>query len=228
MLNAHPAALIAHELDVLWLLEQGCEREEILAMLLARDDEFAAIGRRWMGYDYAIDLAPPERRLTVIGDKKAGLTSLRLGRRPELLDGLSTTLGLPVRLIHVVRDPWDNISSHIRVRGDADVSGAIARYFRTAEIVRRIRGGLADGVLLDVHLDDLIADPREQLLRVLAFLRLDAMEAHVRACADKMFAEPRRTREEIVWTEADRRELAARAAEVPWLARYVEPGDRRP
>jgi hypothetical protein len=223
MVNAHPAALIAHELDVLWLLEQGCDREEILAMLLARDDEFAAMGRQWMGYDYAIEVGAPATALTVIGDKKAGQMSARLGRQPGLLDQLSATIGLPVRLIHVVRDPYDNIASHVRVSDGGSVSGAIERYFRTAQIVRDVRGRAGDGVILDVHLDDLIAEPRAELRRVLGFLELDAAEDLLRACEEKVFSEPRRTRAEIEWTDADLREIATGAAEIPWLARYVEP-----
>ena len=47
----------------------------------------------------------------MIGDKKGGKSTLRLGERPELLDRLAATVAVPVKIIQVVRNPYDNIAT---------------------------------------------------------------------------------------------------------------------
>jgi hypothetical protein len=221
MLNAHPAALIAHELDVLWLIDQGCSRQELLSMLAAREEEFSALDRRWMGYDYRIETQLDRAPLRVVGDKKGGSTTMRLFRQPELLDSLKDVVGLPVKFIHVIRDPYDNISSWIQIVDGDELAAAIPRYFRLVSAIQRLRSGEGAPEIIDVHLEEFIASPREELRRILRFLDLDVHAEHIEACAEKVFAAPRRAREAVAWAEADIAQVAERAAAIPWLDRYT-------
>lgn len=49
----------------------------------------------------------------VIGDKKGGPTTSMLGKARGLLDlqELQKTVAVPIRLIHVIRNPFDNIAT---------------------------------------------------------------------------------------------------------------------
>ena len=50
----------------------------------------------------------------VIGDKKGGGTTKMLAQDSTLLKRLERIVEMPVDLIHVIRDPYDNISTMAR------------------------------------------------------------------------------------------------------------------
>ena len=75
LLNAHPYALVGHELNALRYVRRGYTRRQLFWLLLMKDREFARRGRNWTGYDYAVSGQWQGRfeKLLVIGDKKGGL-----------------------------------------------------------------------------------------------------------------------------------------------------------
>src|SRR4051794_14548092 len=116
LLDAHPEVVVAHELDALGLIEAGISRPSLYTAILELDREFTDGGRQWMGYEYTVPNQWQGRyeRLRVIGDKKGGDSTERLARRPELLDGLRRTVEVPLRAVHVIRNPFDNITTMAR------------------------------------------------------------------------------------------------------------------
>jgi hypothetical protein len=143
MLAAHPDTAIAIELDALRYVAAGFSREQIFHMLLERSLKQS----RQTSYEY--DYTVPGqwqgrvRRLRVIGDKEAGMSNLRLRWEPDLLDRLRTVIGVPLRVVHVVRHPLDNITTML-TRGDADhLEQAIGTYFRFATNARDVMSGRA-------------------------------------------------------------------------------------
>ncbi|MCA1614387.1 MAG: sulfotransferase, partial [Acidobacteria bacterium] len=113
LLDAHPDVVIAHELDALKYVRARFRREQLFHLLLDKSEEFTARGRQWNGYSYEVPGQWQGRRrsLRVIGDKKGGGSTMRLGADPRLLARLRRTVGVPVKLVHVVRNPFDNIST---------------------------------------------------------------------------------------------------------------------
>ena len=55
------------------------------------------------------------REVKVIGDKTAGDTAMRCHTSPEkfreMYQGLQDTVGIPIRVLHVVRNPYDMIAT---------------------------------------------------------------------------------------------------------------------
>ncbi len=187
LLNAHPEAVVAHELDVLRYVELGLRRRQLFALLLDRDQQFATIGRQWSGYDYEVAGQHQGRcdRLRVIGDKRAASATNRLAERPDLLDRLQRVAGrVPVRLIHVVRNPYDNISTMSHRRG-ADLSYIITRYGRLGGIVEDLRARVGDEGVLDVRYEEFVGQPERVLREVCTFLGLAAPESYLADCADR-------------------------------------------
>ena len=74
MLNGHRRWLMAHEADILRYVRPGVTRNQLFAMLVERDRQFATIGRRFNGFDDALPGRDQGQftRLRVIGDKHAG------------------------------------------------------------------------------------------------------------------------------------------------------------
>ena len=113
MLDAHPNMVVAQELDALRCLSAGMDRQLIFHFLLENARRFTEQGRKWNDYSYGVPNQWQGRfdRLEVIGDKKGGRSSTHLLRQPEALDQLRRVVGLPLRLVHVVRNPFDNIAT---------------------------------------------------------------------------------------------------------------------
>ena len=111
LLNAHPEMVIAHELDALAHVQAGFSRGQIFALLLDRDCAYNEAGRSSQGYTYDVPGQWQGRfeKLRVIGDKKGGRSSMRLRANPDLLGQVRRVIGLPMRIIHEVRNPFDNI-----------------------------------------------------------------------------------------------------------------------
>jgi hypothetical protein len=90
LLTAHPAMVIAHELNALRYLQAGFNRDQIFGLILDRDAVFTQRGRRWGDYSYVVPGQWQGRfdRLRVIGDKKGYQSTLQLARNPKLLNRL--------------------------------------------------------------------------------------------------------------------------------------------
>jgi hypothetical protein len=223
LLDAHPDMIIAHELHVLRYLRYGFSREQIFALLLERSRTHAGAGRTATGYSYSV---PNQwqgrfRRLRVIGDKRGGTSIRKLTSRPHLLARLRERIGLPLRFVHVVRNPFDNVATIHRRGRSRDLARSIDHYLGMVSGVERLLAGLAPGESLDVRHDELLVDPRRELGRLAAFLGVDAPDDWLRDCASIVWQAPSRTRDEIEWPTALRERVAKEIERVPFLAGYA-------
>jgi hypothetical protein len=222
LLDAHPEVLVAHELDVLRFVRPWIPRTALLGLLARSEARFARRGFEWQGYDYRVPGQWQGRvsRLRVAGDKRGRATTERLHHDPALLDRLRRKLGVPVRFVHVVRNPYDNITTMAR-RAHGDLALAARRYFELCDGVAAVRARLAPGEILDVRHEDVVADPRGALARLCAFVGVEPDDAYLEACASVVFPSPRRSRHDGPWTPALVSEVAERAAAYPFLAGYT-------
>jgi len=222
LLDAHPDAIIAHGLDVLHHVRYGFRREQIASLILANARERAAQGRIVTGYSYAVpgQWQGRHRRLRVIGSTRGGATARALGERPLLAQRVAERMAAPVRWIHVVRNPFDNIAT-LALRGRrTDLESALSDYLRLLAGAEKLRGVVGADRLLDLRSEDLVADPAATLRRLAHWLGLDAPEAWVRDCAAIVFDAPHRTRADAPWTPALVERVAKEIARHPSLAGY--------
>ncbi|MCF8106021.1 MAG: sulfotransferase [Desulfohalobiaceae bacterium] len=219
LLDAHPEAVIAHELDALKYLKRGFSRNQVYHLLAANSEHFAATGRNWTGYSYSVpkQWQGQTTRLRVIGDKKGGKSTRDIGFRPDLLDLLLRKIPLPVKFIHVVRNPFDNISKikqknvpdiicpildHLGL--DLDPNGleaAVQAYLFLCRTVETVKKRVEPGNWLDISQESLIRDPEERLREICGFLELDAPRDYLRDCAGIVFRSPRKVRHECDWDQ---------------------------
>ncbi len=201
LLSAHPDIVISHELDALRYVRLGFGRDQLFRLILEKDAQFTSRHRRSSGYQYVV---PEEwqgriQNLRVIGDKKAANSSKRLSRDPALFGRLQKTVGVPVRIIQVTRNPYDNISTLARKNGD-NLEQAIDRYFRYCSRIERIREVAGENIW-HVRQEDLIADPHGSLRDTCVFLGVEARDEYLRNCAQIIFPSPRRTRSQAPWRD---------------------------
>ena len=225
LLNAHPDVVISHELDALRYVDCRFRRDQLFHLILERDRAFAAAGRSVKrGFDYNV---PDEwqgryRKLLVIGDKRGNSSIRRLDKRPQVLDRLRNTVGVDVRIIHVVRNPFDNITT-MASRAGCGLDKAIDRYFRSCEAIERMEA-IAPGEVFDTSHEALIADPAGCLAELCAFLGVEASSDYLEHCASVVYHNPSRTRSTGEWTPERIKLVERRIAQLPFLDGYSYAG----
>ena len=200
LLDAHRNCVISHELNVLRFLRGGMTRGQILWLILDADTDFTSRQRKHSGYDYTVPKEWQGRfeKLQVIGDKRGGTSSQLLAKHPDLLHRLEKKMAVDVRYIHVVRNPFDNITT-IHTRTGMELKEAITFYFRLCDAVVRVKERVREGSLFDLRLESLIEDPKRSLADLCVFLGLEPEERYLENCAGVVFPSPRRTRTKVSW-----------------------------
>lgn len=226
LLNAHPEIVIAHELDALRFVGLRFSRDQLFELLLQRDAQFARAGHRTKsGYEYVVPGGWQGRfsRVRVVGDKKGGASTGKLGRRPQLLDQLRRTAGVPVRLLNVTRNPFDNIAT-VHRRSKKTLEQSCDAYFRRCRTVSRIKDQAGDD-LRQVRYESFLADPQAVLRDLCRFLGVEASNEYLSACVSIVRATPHRSRHDVVWPEGLVASVTERMADFDFLEGYslVEP-----
>lgn len=221
LLNAHPNFVIAHELDVLNYVRAGFSRVQLFALSIERDRAFTDAGSEWSGYSYAVpgQWQGKFSELKVIGDKKGGMTSLQIFRQPELINRLARTVRVPLRLVHIVRNPFDNIATMHR-RSGRDIATCTTRYFehcRGSAIAMQSVG--QDGSVTLRH-EDFIADARGSMQMLSSFLGCAGPEDFLSATAALVRPASNPTRASAPWTDAEKGVVNERIHEFPFLEGY--------
>ena len=114
ILDAHPGALVSHELDAMGLLRAGLALPEILALIEANTEAFERSGRWWNGFCYAVPGAAggASARPQVMGDKKGDWALRHHMADSGVLETLRRELGgRRAAWIAVVRNPYDNVAT---------------------------------------------------------------------------------------------------------------------
>jgi hypothetical protein len=222
ILDAHPDAAVANELDAIGFLDAGFSRHQLLHMIAVNARETAAAGNEWTGYRYAVPDGCQGRFRTplLMGDKKAGVTTRRLAAHPELLDRLRTEMRVPLRIVHVVRNPYDHVVARARQHDDASMGDMLEALFGLYDAVESVRAQTAPEEWLDVRSEDLVAAPAATIRRVLEFVGLEPEPAFVEAAASIVMKGESRRREDHAWTNAEREAVDARIAQHDFLTGY--------
>lgn len=205
LLDAHPNAVIAHELDALQRVQEGITREELYRLLVRNSRGFTDSGREWNGYSYEVPGQWQGRfeRLAVIGDKKGGASSKRLSADATLLDRLERTVGARPKLVHVVRNPYDNIGAMFRERAPSRSLEDIVRwYLLLCETNAGIKARVGEDSVFDLRHEELVEHPRRVLSELCRFLGLRPGDDYLESCAGVVFSSLRRSRHDVPWNPA--------------------------
>ena len=222
VLDGHPNVVVANETTASATFWRGFDRERILAEILDNSEANAAIDRPSEGYAYQVGLPPSQKTdLRVVGDKIWNPATLLLHGDHGLIPSLEERLGVPVLIIHAMRNPFDTISTMHR-RSGASVANRTRWYFMHCEAAVAIGERVASDRFLACHHEDLLAAPGPEIDRLCRFLGVPADAGHIDAVADKLFSTPRSTRHSVTWQPAEIAAVHAGIARFPCLARYAD------
>ena len=257
MLDAHPNMIVAHEFNLFQQLRHKSHthtKEALFNLLYTNSYNNALNGWRSgrkvrKGYTLEVRDSWQGRftKLKVIGDKSGGQTGHEYEASPStfvhLYRQLKQTVGVPVRAIHVVRNPYDMISTRVLYR-DKDKPGSrlstateehkynntehlVLQVNRTFELMLNVLNTMRDCKLtvLDIHIVDLIHSPRDTLQRVCDFLDLECPEDYLQACSNKAYTGVSKTRLLVEWPQTLRQRVSEQIQRYPYFQGYTFEGD---
>ena len=225
LLDAHPETVVGFEQAAMQHVRFGFDRDRLYQMLL--DSALRGGATRWVSGEYRYHVPGQWQgrfeRLRVIGDKQAEGATLRIRRWPALLNRLERLVGGP-RFIHVIRNPFDNITT-IAMRaagaGRPDLGTATERYFRLCETVRAIGERVAPAHVHTVRHEDFVMDPKQRLADLCGWLRLESSPDYLEACAAIVRSSPHPSRLRLPWDDARKRAVTERMAAFEFLRGYT-------
>lgn len=209
LIDAHPHAIISHELDVLGLLKdnQVSNRQKLYSKISDNSRTYAERGRTSWGYSYDVPelFQGKATELKVIGDKKGGDSTMHLAQHPELLDQLKELVGSDLKIIHIIRNPFDIIATRI-LRGTSSQGKSqdeeIDRITTSHQHMTQVVSGLRDSEKshwIDMKSEDLKANAKPELQRLFAFLGLSTSEGFLQACSNIIDPKVSKTRKRLDW-----------------------------
>ena len=227
LLDAHPNVVIAHELNAMKFFEAKYNKNQIYYLLLQNSQEFARQGRSWSGYSYEVPNQWQGKfsNLQIIGDKKAALSTIKLGQNPQLLPQIRNTLQLPIKFVHVYRNPYDNITTMFKKKDRKrtkllNFEETIDYYFELCETINELKKNIEPQDIFELKHECLIDRPQNALKELCNFLDITATEDYLNDCASIVFKSPRKTRETIEWSEAQIELVKSRMAKFDFLQGY--------
>jgi hypothetical protein len=227
LLNAHPDVVISQEANILQYVKPGVTRQQLFALVLEGDRRFAAVGRRWMHIDYSLPGTHQGTfdHLRVIGDKMAQRASRQIHADPSVLDRLRRTVRVPIRVLYLTRNPFDNIASiaspSMTQRPPKPLSEVVERYRDLAVAVDDVRRRLKSDELLTLSYESVSADPAGRMADICRFIGVDATESFLETCARTIRPGASRSRDRISWPPEERRGVEELIATHPTLEAYT-------
>lgn len=213
ILDAHPNIVMGMEWNVLHYVNHRYSRNQIF-WAIERNSHLYRVKchNTWTNYNYRVKelYQGYSDEILVIGDKMAGLTSSIIIEDHLVLKRFEKLLSLPVKLLHVIRNPYDTITTMtLRVNSkkfpEKEITSLhllpmIYRFFRYAQIIQKIKSENYYS-LLDIYHESVIENPINELNRILDFLQLKATDSYYTNCSEIIFKEPHKSRSIINWTD---------------------------
>lgn len=219
LLDAHPNMLVASQTSALKYLKHGFGMKQIFHLLAQDSQRIARTGREQRYYSYKV---PHQwhgkfEKLRAIGES-TGMTRLR--QNPSLLRSLRERFtGVDLRLIHVIRNPYDNIST-MTMRSGESLPESIDRYFSMCEIVEAMKPHSGPGAVHDLFHELLIENPKETLKALCVSLGLECDEAYLNDCASIIYKSAHKSRKEVDWNPPLIDDVKQRMRRYSFLERY--------
>lgn len=201
LIDAHPNAIMAHRLNSLKYVQAGFTEKELFYLLLRNSQRFAKTGRKLTGYRYAVPHQWQGRfqNLQVIGDQEGKGTTRWLEANSALLPRLFGMKNLHIKFIHVIRNPYDNISTWAG-RTHRSLAYTIHRYFSLCQTNARLKESIDKGNVIDIRYETFLDGPETGLRHLCHFLDLKIADDYLSDCAGIVYKSPHQSRRDAPWT----------------------------
>ncbi|MCF8238481.1 MAG: sulfotransferase [Saprospiraceae bacterium] len=228
LLDAHPNMVISHELDILRMLHTPIGKLGLYGRIFNKSRWFASNDAQWQTYSYRVPTGWQGRfdQLLVIGDKKAHHSCVLLHQDPSLLMQLEQKVQVPIRIIHVIRNPFDNITTKARKGAQRQLEAPLEKlrevadvYFRNIGIVEVLkkRGHFA---VHEIQFETFLHQPEMELKALCTFLGTTCPPDYLSACLTLVNPQAHQSRHDVEWPEDLKQDVLQRASQYESLSGY--------
>jgi len=231
VLDSHPHMIVSHESGIIPALintPSAVTKSDVYNRIWTSSCK-SVHGKRassGKGYNLMVDKEWQGRYdnyVNVFGDDEAQVIPTRLYYAREkvlaMFKRLPTLVGVPIKLFHVIRNPYDNIATDVLYRtfrhdhrqvSDAKsinksvtvnpevVDASIRYYFRLYEGVEYVKKVYKFDIMT-IHIKEFIFDPKSAITKMCEFLGVVCSEEYIRKCSERIFNKESRTRYKITW-----------------------------
>ena len=152
-----------------------------------------------------------------------------LRKNPDLLSRFEKVTGYKPKLIHIMRNPFDMMTTHAirwyednhlpQFPTDKDLLPQIQKFFYRADIIRKLKMENYYKIL-DIYHEEFVLDPRGQLSKILQFIDIQSDIQYIENCASIVFSTPNVSRKRINWPAELIEYVEKKLKEYPFLSRY--------
>lgn len=258
ILDAHPEILIPQKYDVIgnWKmyqlksLQDSGQQKHMLFFDMHYLSTFQAIFRNkankpsqfWLWtsegsgihYNFVPDAwqGTISGKVKVFGDGSGWETSKKLMEKPgafKVLEDIQNVVGVPVKFIHVIPNPYDVIASnvisqpldpHMKINNTEVVRSAVENFFTLAEANEQIRK-LYGNAVLDISSDELTFNSRETLWRICSFLDVTCYDSYLNKVERLLNGHSTTSRNLVAWREEDKDLITTQMAKYSFLHSFT-------
>ena len=251
LLDAHPNVIVAHEFFLFTKLSEDKElsnRSRLYNQLYRNSYMSAKEGWRTSNKTqkgYSLDMAGSWQgqftKLEVIGDKCGGelIRSYAQNSKKfqELYQRLRANVKVPIKVLQIVRNPFDMIATTALYRGsrvhEVKYNATVSNKYSNPKILREVTDSVLDMATaisriipdlrlspLKIHCEDLITHPAGTISDICRFLNLKCSPEYVQMCSDKIFKNVSISRDLVEWDPDSLPSLINRIKTFSFFSRY--------
>ena len=233
LLDAHPSVILARDYCLFTKWPQNadyhCNRTLLYGALHAQQIRQAIDLAKTHYHIPTGFMGKYEDHVTVIGEKEAGTATAWYHANATIwkaiLYELKHTVDIPVKLVQVVRNPYDQAATMYRNKArNPTPEITLKNLFNNMQAVYEMKNNLQLDIH-EVHLPNLVNNPQEELQKLCNYFELECSPSYIKVCMSKLYKQVHRTRAGIRWTPALKKIVENATRTFPWYRDYTFESD---
>ena len=257
-IDAHPDAIVAHEFNLMAKLMQPAVlqfyRNRTVLFNYIYQNSFKQSLLGWRSPEQTLDKKGYSltissnhswqgkfQQLRLIGDKSGGLTAHSYRDSPQSFisayNELSKIVQVPIKVLHVVRNPYDIIATKLSYRlserrgkkGNFSAQRPVTNPRQIMQAVKSLEAevkavqGSIDALkleTLELHYVDFILETISTMVKICNFLNLKCSKRYLQMCDNVAYNKPSKSRDQVVWTKTSRQYVDQLIKDYSFFKRY--------
>lgn len=226
LLDAHPNIVMAHEFRAIKYVAANFGRDALYYLMLENTRIRGHSWRRGSGYTFNVpnQWQGSFEKIKVIGDKHGEYTVNQIASNPSLLDKLRKQIRVPIKFVHIIRNPFDNIAAMAMRRAEKgyplEIETDIRRYFEDCKAVMAVKALAGASEVFDIKHEDFVENPRKNLNELCRWLGVESSVDYLEACSSIVFDSPHKRRHKLEWGSDTQKEIQENISLYPFLQGY--------
>lgn len=224
LLDSHPNMIISHEEYVLkkFRLKKFNNKKHVFDRIIKNSQRNLDRGRPASGeYYQKIEDSYQgivDNKLKIIGDKKGGGSIIEFRRDREILDKFTNFIELPLKLILVLRNPLDSISTSLTKR-PTTFKNRLRIYKSTFNLIDQLLKKNYD--IYIIRFEDLILNFDYEWKKLLNFLEINYSNEYINSCKSIVFDKVPKSRYKLDWDQTSLDMLKKEMSNFKFLRSYL-------